>query len=576
MASEELPSPTSSRKHRRSSDDHGAEASSKRRKHHHRRHRHRGRHGRESDGGIEVADPASDPEAASLVAAIETVDDEREEGEILEEDEERAGANGAAAHGLNVESDGVDASSDLATPGAKDATSAKSFEVLIHNQNGLTDAKMLEPAPSCENSSYTDQAKPTGDISDGDTFIRKAENLSLSHVVKKTVIQGETRLCQLELSGENEIKHKHQDRNDIKIRVRSRSPGERTPAAKHRKRDDPEDRDSGSVSERLDSKQYLESKDSNRRASDRIRSILPKTLRDGDRDTRTSPSISRHHDEGYHRIRSSSHDHTRRQSYEKILEPSADGNDQIDSHGNRQGDSDRYHALDRYAARSQAKDKINERESSGNRNDDRHGSREGERNGERNSSIVRERDIVDSNERHHRERRSSSYSRYNRGEGRHGSRERDREKERNSSSYRDRDKVDLDKGFHKQREGSSDYSRYNRREANDRARDEPSDIRDNFLQRERLRDGGHGRDRDGDDRDKNRARHKEVYAHEGRNQRVQFETDKRSSRDRHRESRHSKYDGVEHHRGISRSKDDGSSKDIPKADKQKLIRYDFG
>ncbi|THU64333.1 hypothetical protein C4D60_Mb01t25370 [Musa balbisiana] len=573
MASEELPSPTSSRKHRRSSDDHGAEASSKRRKHHHRRHRRRSRHGRESDDGIEVADPASDPEPASL-AAIKAVDDEREEGEILEEDEERAGVDGGPAHGLKIMSDGVDASSDLTMPGVKVATSGKSYKVLIHNQNGLTDSKMLEPAPSCENSSYTDQAKLRGDISDGDTFIRKAENVSPSDVVKKTEIQGETRLCQLELSEQNEIKHKHTDRIDIKIRVRSRSPGERSPAAKHRKRDDPEDRDSGSVSERLDSKQYPESRDSSRRASDKIRSVSPKTLQDGYRDNRMSPSFSRQHDEGYHRSRSSSHDHTRRRSYEKVLEPSADGNDQVDSHGNMRGDSDRYCALDRYAAGSQAKDKIflSERESSGNRNGDRHGSREHERNRERNSSIIRERDNVDSNERHHRERGSSNYSRYNRGEGRHGSRERDREKERNNSSYRDRDKVDLDKGVHKQREGSSDYSRYHRREVNDRARDEPSDIRDKFLQRERLRDGGHARDRDGDDRDKNRARHKDVYAHEGRNQGAQLETDKPSSRDRHRESRHSKYDGVEHHKGISRSKDDGSTKDNPKEDKRKLIR----
>lgn len=59
-----------------------------------------------------MADPASDPEPASL-AAIKTVDDEREEGEILEEDEERAGVDGGPAHGLKIKSDGVDASSDL-------------------------------------------------------------------------------------------------------------------------------------------------------------------------------------------------------------------------------------------------------------------------------------------------------------------------------------------------------------------------------------------------------------------------------------------------------------------------------
>lgn len=90
MASEESPSPTSSGKHCRSADDHEAETSSKRRKHRHRHHhRHHSRRGRESDDGAEEAARLAEAETAAWPVP-KPADEEREEGEILEDDEEMA------------------------------------------------------------------------------------------------------------------------------------------------------------------------------------------------------------------------------------------------------------------------------------------------------------------------------------------------------------------------------------------------------------------------------------------------------------------------------------------------------
>lgn len=103
MASgEQLSLSSSGGKHQRSSDDHGAEASSKRRKHHHRRrHRHRSKQGREIGEDARATSPADQAVACSSVAPM-PVDDELEEGEILEEDEHRPEINGESVEGFKL------------------------------------------------------------------------------------------------------------------------------------------------------------------------------------------------------------------------------------------------------------------------------------------------------------------------------------------------------------------------------------------------------------------------------------------------------------------------------------------
>ncbi|WOK93148.1 hypothetical protein Cni_G01841 [Canna indica] len=593
MASEELSSPTTSSKHRRSSDDHGVEASSKRRKHHHhhhhrRRHRHRSRHGRESDYVVEETPPATHVAADSSVDLM-PVDDEREEGEILEEDEEKANINGGEVDGFKFGRGSDIESGEL--KGAGFNIMHEKTDNIADNQNAETDEKMLDPVQSCEHSTFKDRASMEMVMLDRDTSTENIENMSQSISGKGIVHQEETIGRQSKSSVLNEKKHIHIDIDDSKIQERSTSPvyKESSDKVNHRKKDF-ENRDSDSDTEMLNSRQHLESKDADRRASDSNRSISP--TRDKSKGTRRSPSSNRCYDEDRHRDRSRSRIHTKRHSYEKVSQPSSNGEDRVDSQGNIREDSSRYHRVDdyaHYAPRNRDRELHSERESSGSRmHDDRHGNREKDRERERNNSNVRDRDNMDLDKGARREReRSSSYSRYDSREDRHGSRRRDRERERNSSSLRDRENVDLHRGARMERESSS-YSKYDRREdrheirdrergrerysGRDRVREKSSDIRDSYVERERLRDDRHERERNVNDRDKNRARDRDANVHKGRTQGGQLEIDRNSSWDRHAESRHSKRDEVGHHKDKSRSKEAGSYMDNAEEEKQKSIR----
>ncbi|RWW23808.1 hypothetical protein GW17_00011928, partial [Ensete ventricosum] len=535
MASEDSPSPTSGGKHWRSADDHEAETSPKRRKHRHRHHhRHHSRRGRESDDGAEEAAPLAEPETA-FCPVPKPADEEREEGEILEDDEEMANLDHTEVDGFvtgggsdsgsgEIKPDGVDVYSNLIVPGVKD-TSGKNVKVLSHKQNTLKDEKMMDPARSCENSSLNDAAWMEVDTSDGENYVWKAESTTKS----------------LEL---NDNKQMQTDRNDSESGVRSRSPvsKESSHAAKDRMSYDHVKKISDSDSEKMDSKQNMESKDSNRRASDRNRSMSPKSSRERYRNTRRSPASIKYHDEDKYRDKSRPLDHRKRR-YDKVSEHSDMGDDQVCSQGNKRDNSKRQHRLDRCAAINQVSDiEIhNERESSGKRrHDDRHRSRERDREREKSSSSVRDTDKTQLDKRSHREKESSSHSRYDRQADKHEIWDRESEKEKYRFSTRDR------------------------------VRDKPRDFsREKYVERERLRESKHEKERDGSDRDKNKSRDKENIVHKGKEHGDQMETDRISSRYRHRESRHPKYDEVEHHKDKSRS-EAGLKKDTKKS-----IRYDL-
>ncbi|XP_064948160.1 uncharacterized protein LOC135583246 [Musa acuminata AAA Group] len=539
MASEESPSPTSSGKHCRSADDHEAETSSKRRKHRHRHHhRHHSRRGRESDDGAEEAARLAEAVTASCPVP-KPADEEREEGEILEDDEEMANLDHTKVDGFvtdgvsdsgsgEIKPDGVDVYSNLIVPGVKDS-SGKNVMVLSHKQNTLKDEKMLDLAWSCENSSLNDTAWMEVDTSDGENCVWKAESITKP----------------LEL---NDNKQMQTDRNDSESQVRSRSPvsKESSHAAKDRMSYDHVKKTSDSDSEKVDSKQYMESKDANRRATDRNRSVSPKSSQERYRNTRRSPASIRYHDEDKYRDKSRPIDHRKRRSYEKVSEHSDMGDDQVGLQESKRDYSNRQHKLDRCAARNRVSDiEIpNERESSGKRrHDDRHRSRERDRERERSSSSVRDTDKTQLDKRSHREKeRSSSHSRYDRQADKHEIWDRESGKEKYSFSTRDR------------------------------VRDKPRDLnREKYVERERFRESKHEKKRDDSDRDKNKSRDREIIAHKGKEHGDQMETDRISSRYRHRESRHPKYDEVEHHKDKSRS-EAGFKKDNSDKDTQKSIR----
>ena len=135
MASDEPSSLSSAGKHRRSLDDQGPEESSKRRKHHHHhhrhhrhhRHRHHSEHDRERDEG-ENASPVAEVDGASS-AVPEPGDDDREEGEILEEEEGGGDINGEKGVGLEVDGGSDAESGEIKADGADAYSKRVCFEI---------------------------------------------------------------------------------------------------------------------------------------------------------------------------------------------------------------------------------------------------------------------------------------------------------------------------------------------------------------------------------------------------------------------------------------------------------------
>ncbi|XP_073116298.1 uncharacterized protein [Elaeis guineensis] len=407
---------------------------------------------------------------------------------------------------------------------------------------------MLNKSHLFENFSGKDEIQVKEYEASRETCVWETGNISVSDGENEgaTVVEARQQRSESPWKGaEKEKEHKGIVTHDRKSRLRSRSPvsksrlRSRSPvfreslhSATHRKRDYYDIKDSEHNLERLESRQHMYPGDADSKVSEKKdRSISPKNLHERYKDTRVSPSYSRRIAEVDHRGRSRSRDHKRERSYERGLDYYADGGAQS---GQFELQGDVRNELDKYAA----------------------------------GTRMSERGV-------HKERESgNSYCRYDERGDRHGTRERERDKERYSNSLRDRDSKEMDKGSRRERERSSSYSRHDRREDRHRSRDKEREIsrygsgkerdRDNLRdmswerhrERERVRDidSEHKRDRDGKDRNRNQVRDRDIHVHTERENGL-MERDKVASQDRHRYSRHSKYDQVEHCKEKTRCKD---------------------
>lgn len=134
MTNDEPSSPPSAGKHRRSVDDQEPEKSSKRRKHHHHRHHHRRRHEHHSKHGgerdeVENAAMVAGVDAASSAVPKPGVDD-REEGEILEDEEGGGEINGEKDVGMELEGASDVESGEIKAEGADAYSIRVCFESL--------------------------------------------------------------------------------------------------------------------------------------------------------------------------------------------------------------------------------------------------------------------------------------------------------------------------------------------------------------------------------------------------------------------------------------------------------------
>ncbi|XP_074569543.1 uncharacterized protein LOC141826197 isoform X2 [Curcuma longa] len=575
MASgEQLSLSSSGGKHQRSSDDHGAEASSKRRKHHHRRrHRHRSKQGREIGEDARATSPADQAVACSSVAPM-PVDDELEEGEILEEDEHRPEINGESVEGFklgggsdveaaDINSSGVDGDTNQILHASSDTTCTQSMKVFAHNQG----------VPKTDISIRSGRA-----IYDEDTLALKIENVPLIIMEKDITFKEEAKQRQLK-SSENDV-------NDAKVCVTSKSPvsREHSHSINPGKEDDFGKRYSDNDSEMLDSRDHMDSRDTCGRHSDSNKCIPSERLSNKYHEIGRSPSSKGFHDKAWHRDRSRSCDHTERPSYEKVLQPLANDDDLVDSERGSRDDSERYNMFNNDVAinRASIRELQNERESSITRiQDDRHGNRDKDRERERNSRGSRDRGNGDLDKRTCREREQiGSHNRHDAREYRHGNHGIDKERERIRGSIKNKDNNELQKEVRPERESS----RYSRNEKNHDARDKDRNrerysssrierARDSHsdLKRERNQDSRYERDIVNDHRHKNPSLDKEVNVHKDRNH-EQIEKDRGTNWDKHMESRHTRRDEVQHHKDKSRSKEADFHIDQPNEDKQKFTR----
>ncbi|XP_042450492.1 uncharacterized protein LOC122035162 [Zingiber officinale] len=287
---EQLSLSSSGGKHPRSSDDHCAEASSKRRKHHHhhhrcRRHRHRSKQGCEIGEDARATSPADHAVAGSSVVPM-PVDDEIEEGEILEEDELRPEINGETVEGFklgggsdaesaDINSSGVDADTNPILHASSDTPFTQSMKVFAHNQD----------VPKTDISRRSGRA-----IYDEDTLALKIENVPLIIVEKDITFQEKAKQRRLK-SSENDV-------NDAKFYVTSKTPvsREHSHSINPGKEDDFGRRYSDNDSEMPDSRDYMDSRDTCRRQSDSNKCVPSERLSNKYHEIGRSPSSKGFHD----------------------------------------------------------------------------------------------------------------------------------------------------------------------------------------------------------------------------------------------------------------------------------------
>ncbi|XP_068660284.1 uncharacterized protein [Aristolochia californica] len=501
MASDE---PVSHKKNHRSPSDE-LEQGSKRRKHHHHRHdgqRHRSKHGHEKREEIN-----------SMPAATAQLDNDKEEGEILEEEEENNYNELLRKTRSDAESGEIEPHEGFKSKDDREVVQAKQGEG-GDNQNKKVHEKVRK-----ENM----KSRSAGDV---DTDLRGG-SLPLAEETVGNVEQlySECQLSQfnggsvhgdcghnLDKRDGREIRSKspkksakmESSRNSKRSVRRSRSPTNRASldSSKHRKRDRECD------SERYDLRRHME--------SDYKTSVSPQNLDDSYRAMELSASNDDHyHGEVSGRNSSRSHDH--------LIEAFSLSRDDRPTVYSHDYDTDRNKSPElRGKSRTASDHELFDRYA---RED--HYNRE------------RARDEEMTREKHRERERSSSYSRHNGREDRQSGRDIEKDRDRNRN-------IDKVREVHKERERSGSHSRYSMREREREVMERGKEMakereRDRYKERER------GRDRD---RDRGRERDRERNGDRVRDRDRGRERD--SEKDRDKSSRHRREDGPE---GLHRSRD---------------------
>ncbi|PKU72737.1 serine/threonine-protein kinase prpf4B isoform X2 [Dendrobium catenatum] len=541
---EDQPSPSSFRsKRQRSSVDATDDDPKRRKSHHHRhhhRHRHQSKHGRFRDEEEDLANFTD--KKLNHASMVKPVDYEREEGEILEEEEEEGGREGP---GLAMEADSEVESGEIKTdPVSPVLTKELSCEedLLQEHQLDNLNAEKSIVILNCrgkENDSskchlfdkILDTSNNTGEFGD----LAGGESRKKSKPFIKSAEKDDHRIIDL-----NDLGHKE---------------GSITPVSKessywlkHADKDDHLNRYSDCTSMKVKSKQKLEQEEDERRgSSNNNRSLSPRSSKERCIEAAQSSSC-----EVGNKDLSVSDGHTSGRLYEQLQETDADESVQMirserwirERNNSDHERSSRYGSLEKYKSRSQAVDKGNYKE------------REG--------SFYGKHDV-------HDYRHSSQDRAKERVDRRHGSQDRGNEVERRSSGYRDMDsKKSHSSNRYDEREhkhdrlykegdrdrGSKTYSRRDREREREREERERDKSRDRYKESERIRNvkGERERDGDGTERETIRIRDKKTNSHSDRERVDERDRYRRSNHDRPRDSRQSKHEDTEYRKERTRVK----------------------
>lgn len=521
---EDQSSPSSLRsKYRRSSNE-ASDYDYKRRKHHHRRYHDRHHHQnkyekyREEDVDDSVVIEKKLMEHGTQKMSI---DYEREEGEIFEEEEEEGGRGEVA--GLAVEADSEVESGEIkmdhVDPLPLKEPSCKE-DLLQENHSGGLNANKKMDMICCGNENDRDGDFLSATIGNTLHSAGEHEDLAGCEAWKKsmTSIRPEKENCII--TGVD----------DFRSLERSMSPDSKD-CLNYSYKNDQLSRYSSCNSEEDRSKQKFELDDDESRGSvSKNQSISPRSSREKCIETAQSSSW-----EVGVKSQPVAEDHSNGGLYEHHPGTDADvGIRTIQSDRQMKGRSNAghegsigYERLDRYTTRSQVVDiEVHERH-------DRCRSRDrGREEVDRRRSS---RDRVDEVERHN-----------------NGYRDREREKSRSSSRYDERkDPRDLRYG---EGERDREKEKYCRR---DREREMERGSRDRFRESERNRNlkVERVRDRDNIDRENDRSRGRKIHSHSERDRVDQKMRDGRSNHDRQRDSRQSRYEDTTYRKERTTGKD---------------------
>ncbi|KAG9458455.1 hypothetical protein H6P81_002963 [Aristolochia fimbriata] len=477
MASDEA---VSHKKHHRSPINESEEGPKRRKHHHHRHHghRHRSKHEHEKR-----------EEKNCSAAAKHQVDDDKEEGEILEEEEELNNVDLMRKTGSDAESGEIEPDERYRLKDDRDVLQAMQAEV-ENNPNKKRNEKMRNDSMKSSSVGNVNTDLRGGDIYFSEEKVGNVEQLysdfELSHCNGDSVNGPHGH--RVDKKGENDIRSKSPKRSvktessrdskkSVRVRSRSRSrsisPTNRpsSDSSKRRKRD------KECNSEKYDRGRHLE--------SSHKRSLSPPQIAE-DRYCAKELSASsndRRHGDVSRRYSSRSHDHLM-----EIFSPYRDDRSTVYPHEN---DTDRNKSPEL---------RVKSRAASGHELFEGY-AREDHYNRER----AKDEEIA-RGKRRERER-SSSYSRHSGREDRHSGR--DIQKERDHTRNRDRLKE-----VHKERERSISHSHHGLREKEReefRREKEMEKERECDRFRERERNGERARDRERDrDRGRGRSRDRDV------------------------------------------------------------------